>query len=134
VPRLLQDLDLEAAACQLALPDELVAHVDPQHLDRIVANLVLNALRHGAPPIRVRASGDDTRVELTVADNGSGLHPADLERVFDRFARGRDAEQSTGTGLGLAVVRELAVANGGEITYRRCADGPCFVLTLPRST
>lgn len=133
VPALVADLGVDPAACRFDLPDGLVARVDRRHLERIVTNLVMNALRHGEPPISIRAAEDDASVVMAVADNGAGLHPADGERVFDRFARGRDADQSTGTGLGLAVVRELAEANGGEIAYRFCEDGPCFVLTLPRS-
>lgn len=133
LPTLVDDLGFDPADCRVELAEPLHVHVDPHHLERIVSNLVHNALHHGAAPVHIRGREVDDHVVVTVADSGSGLDPAEAERVFDRFTRGRDAEQSTGTGLGLAVVRELAVANGGEITYRRCEDGPCFELTLPRA-
>ena len=132
LPTLVDDLGFDPTDCRIELEEPLHAHVDPHHLERIVSNLVHNALHHGSAPVHIRGREAGSHVVVTVADSGSGLDPMETERVFDRFTRGRGAEQSTGTGLGLAVVRELAVANGGEITYRRCEDGPCFELTLPR--
>lgn len=133
VPDVLDDLGVDEADRRYTLPDELMVQVDAGHLERIVANLVTNALHHGAAPIHIRATAKGDMIALVVADTGEGIHPSETEQVFDRFARGRGAERSTGTGLGLAVVRELAVANGGAVDYRRCEEGPCFEVTLPRT-
>ena len=133
VPELLNDLGVDDAECRYTLPDDLVVQVDAGHLERIVANLVTNALHHGAAPIHISATAKGDTVMLVVADTGEGIDPSETEQVFDRFTRGRGAERSTGTGLGLAVVRELAVVNGGGVDYRRCDEGPCFEVTLPRA-
>ena len=104
----------------------LVVDGDPVRLTQVVDNLVLNALRHGAPPVEVRAAATDAEVEICVHDAGSGVEDALRERLFDRFATG----SSRGTGLGLFLVRELARAHGGDATYR--PHDRAFVVTLPR--
>ena len=104
----------------------LVVDGDPIRLTQVVDNLVLNALRHGAPPVEVRATGTDAEVAICVHDAGSGVEAALRERLFDRFATG----SSRGTGLGLFLVRELARAHGGDATYR--PHDRAFVVTLPR--
>jgi len=91
----------------------------------MVDNLVLNALRHGEPPVHVTASGGGGQVEIVVRDAGEGVAEDLRDRLFERFATG----SRHGTGLGLFLVRELARAHGGEASYRP-ADG-AFVLSLP---
>src|SRR5262249_56332965 len=84
------------------IPDDLAAVVDPLVLERVVSNLVANAVRYGAPPIRIRAQQRDRHLRVAVEDAGPGI-PKELEgRIFDRFARGGG---ETGTGLGLAIAR-----------------------------
>lgn len=104
----------------------LVVHGDPVRLTQVMDNLVLNAVRHGRPPVEVTATGSATEVEICVRDAGSGVEDDLRDRLFDRFATG----SSRGTGLGLFLVRELARAHGGDATYRP-GDG-AFVVTLAR--
>jgi PAS domain S-box-containing protein len=104
----------------------LVVRADPVRLAQIVDNLVLNAVRHGRPPVRIRARWTDENAEIVVQDDGGGVSEELQKRLFERFATG----SHHGTGLGLFVVRELARAHGGDATYRP-VDG-AFVVTLPR--
>jgi signal transduction histidine kinase len=96
---------------------ELEAEVDALAFDRIVSNLVVNALRHGAPPVVVSARrhrGND-ELRVVVEDAGNGV-PEDIRsRLFDGFARGADASGGPGSGLGLAIARSYAHAHGGDI-------------------
>ena len=107
--------------------------VDPVRIREVVANLVANALRHTPPGGRVTviaASGGDGRsVEVVVRDTGSGIDPALLPHVFDRFAKSAD---SRGSGLGLAIARGLVEAHGGTIAVEsRPGEGSTFRFSLP---
>jgi two-component system sensor histidine kinase BaeS len=93
-----------------------IIEVDPVRIREVLANLVANALRHTPSGGRVTVSGsvlDERWLGLEVRDTGSGIAPALLAHVFDRFAKGDD---SSGSGLGLAIARQLVVAHGGEIS------------------
>jgi signal transduction histidine kinase len=93
---------------EVAVPDDLETLIDPDAFDRIVSNLVVNALKYGAPPVTITAEQRDTHFRLAVEDRGSGVGKEFVPRLFERFARG-DAAQKGGSGLGLAirpVVRE----------------------------
>jgi len=83
-------------------------------LRRMVRNLLENARRYGAPPIEVSLRADDSKVELTVGDHGSGVPQAERERVFEPFYRYAAAADG-GAGLGLALVRQIARRHGGEV-------------------
>lgn len=112
-----------------------VVEVDPRHLERILVNLLVNAERHGQPPLSLSATGaDDTHVEVRVRDHGHGIPTEELDRLFQRFTRGDDRDNVPGTGLGLSIVRELAELNGGTVTYEAGDPGACFVLRLRRVT
>jgi two-component system, OmpR family, sensor kinase len=87
---------------------------DPERLRQIVANLVDNAGRYARTTIRVRTHGAGDRVVVTVEDDGPGIPTDQRPRVFDRFYRGRRPVGS-GSGLGLAVARELARVDGGTV-------------------
>jgi len=89
---------------------------------RSVDELLSNALNYARSRVNVRVAVEGTWVQLTVSDDGPGVEPAELERLFDRFARGRDAVEG-GSGLGLALVRESAVASGGSAQGRRSELG-----------
>lgn len=112
----------------------VVAVVDPDHLQRILTNYLVNAHNHGAPPVEVSAwIDDDGDVVVAVRDHGDGV-PADFaDQLFGHFARSpHTAGDIAGTGLGLAIVRGLAEANGGAAWYERAADGgACFLVRLP---
>jgi signal transduction histidine kinase len=114
---------------ELDIPDDLAAVVDPVVLERVVSNLVANAARYGAPPIRIAAKQRDRHLRVTVEDAGPGI-PKDLEgRVFDRFARGGG---ETGHGLGLAIARAYAQAHGGDLVYDPSGRGARFELLIPQ--
>jgi signal transduction histidine kinase len=120
-------------------PDEVVLDVDPelrvvvdqQALDRIVSNLLVNAARHGAPPIRVSAGTAGRQLVITIEDRGSGIEPEFASTIFERFTRG-STSSSEGAGLGLAIARSYARAHGGTISYAPVKPhGASFSLTLP---
>jgi signal transduction histidine kinase len=113
---------------ELDIPDDLAAVVDPLVLDRVVSNLVTNAVRYGAPPIRIVANQRDRHLRVAVEDAGPGV-PKDLEgRIFDRFARGG----KSGHGLGLAIARAYAQAHGGNLIYQPRPSGARFELLIPQ--
>ncbi|MEN3342109.1 MAG: two-component system, OmpR family, sensor histidine kinase MtrB [Actinomycetota bacterium] len=113
-----------------ALPG-LTAVVDPQAFDRIVSNLLANALRHGAAPFRVSAAREEHRLLVTVEDGGPGVAPEFVASLFDRFTRGATAS-SQGAGLGLSIAQTYARAHGGTLRYERAEPpGARFRLTLP---
>ncbi|MGW2225170.1 ATP-binding protein [Streptomyces formicae] len=115
------------------LPDGVRAVVDPRRIDVVVANLVGNALRHGAEPVSLTlaASGDWVTVEVT--DRGPGLAPDVLPHVFDRFYKADSARtRSEGSGLGTAIALENARLHGGTIEVaNRAGGGAAFTLRLP---
>ncbi len=102
---------------------------DLRHIERVVQNLVDNALTHGGEPVWIDLSRHDDQVVLRVADDGPGIAVADRSRVFERFVHG-DAPGSTGLGLFLSL--GIAWAHGGDL---KIVDdehrGACFELTLP---
>ena len=122
---------LEDDRVHIEVEGDPVASVDPQHLERIVVNLLVNADRHGAPPIVVTARTRAGMVELETRDHGPGIPGEDAELVFERFARANGQQAVTGTGLGLAIVRELAVLGGGEVGYDDAEPGARFTVRLP---
>ncbi|MFJ8432800.1 ATP-binding protein [Kitasatospora sp. NPDC094019] len=120
-----QPLDLETVPPVLA---------DPPLLERVLANVVTNALRHNAPgaPVLVAASHHAGRVELRVIDRGPGIAPEDRDRVFLPFQRLGDTDNTTGVGLGLALSRGLAEAMGGSLEVEDTpGGGATMLLTLP---
>lgn len=116
---------------ELDLPDDLAAVVDPLVLERVVSNLLANAVRYGAPPIRIVAYRRDRHLRVAVEDAGPGV-PKDLEgRIFDRFARGGSSGEA-GYGLGLAIARAYAQAHGGDLIYNPGSGGARFELLIPQ--
>jgi signal transduction histidine kinase len=118
-----------ADAVELDIPDDLAAVVDPLVLERVVSNLVANAARYGAPPIRISAQQRDRHLRVAVEDCGPGV-PKELEgRIFDRFARGGG---EAGHGLGLAIARAYAQAHGGDLVHDPRPGGARFELLIPQ--
>jgi signal transduction histidine kinase len=105
---------------------------DARLLRRLLRNLLENARRHGAPPTQVRIARDGANATVTVSDNGPGVPPSEVEDIFRPFYRPRDARERAGTGLGLALVRQIARRHGGDARCTVMEDGrSCFIVTLP---
>lgn len=119
------------------LGDEPVtADVDPRRVERVVRNLVANAIEHAEEkPVEVTVAGDGHAVAVVVRDHGVGMTVDETQHVFDRFWRADPARARTsgGTGLGLAISLEDAHLHGGWLeAWGRPARGASFRLTLPR--
>jgi two-component system, OmpR family, sensor histidine kinase MtrB len=118
----------------------VVAEVDPRRIERVVRNLVVNAIEHGEGRdvvVRLAASRDGGAVAVAVRDYGIGLRPGEVERVFNRFWRADPARARTtgGTGLGLSIAVEDAHLHGGRLeAWGEPGGGAQFRLTLPRAT
>ena len=112
-----------------------VVEGSPDDLHRLVLNLIENALLHTprGTPVSVAVSAADGVVRLEVADRGPGISPDLRERIFERFARqGGDSARSTGSGLGLSIVRAVADAHEGRVEAGDAeGGGASFVVTLP---
>lgn len=113
--------------------EKTVIEGDPVALKRLVSNLVENALKYGGRA-RGRAFSEDGMAIIEIDDDGPGVPPADLERVFEPFYRGEPSRnrETGGMGLGLAVVRSLARAHGGDVTLaNRLGGGLRATVKLP---
>jgi two-component system osmolarity sensor histidine kinase EnvZ len=128
-------VDIAAVARQLLATRArgVVAHTHELLLERLLANLVDNAMRHGRPPVTIRLStaGDD--VLLDVDDDGPGLPPDAQSRLTQAFARGDASRGTPGTGLGLAIVQQIVRRMQGDLSFER-VDGTARVrVRLPAS-
>ncbi|MGH3753916.1 MAG: MtrAB system histidine kinase MtrB [Pseudonocardiaceae bacterium] len=123
------DLDLPAG--------EVIAEIDPRRVERIVRNLLTNALDHGeGRPVEVAVAADADAVAVLVRDHGVGLQPGQQDLVFTRFWRGDPSRdrRTGGTGLGLSISLEDARLHGGWLhAWGEPGRGSAFRLTLPRS-
>jgi two-component system sensor histidine kinase BaeS len=111
-----------------------VVNGDPRRLRQVVTNLLSNAAKFtpggGKVDISVKKSADWARLE--VSDSGPGIPDDEIQRIFDRFFRGRAGQASGGSGVGLAVVKDLVEAHGGEVHAESPASGGAvFVVRLP---
>jgi signal transduction histidine kinase len=107
----------------------------PQALKRCLGNLLENAVKYGKFA-KVVVNDGDARMQITIQDEGPGLAPADLEKVFEPFYRveGSRSRETGGTGLGLTIARSVAEAHGGSLVLRNRAEGGLeAALVLPRS-
>src|SRR5690606_3553627 len=129
---------MEKAGLELKLELEAIGEsvfVDRNMWEKIVLNLLSNAFKHtfeGGITVSVRRAGE--AVEFAVRDTGTGIAPADLTRIFERFHRVKGARSRTheGTGIGLSLVRELVQLHGGDITVDSVVDaGSTFTVTIP---
>jgi two-component system phosphate regulon sensor histidine kinase PhoR len=140
VEKVFSDLHAKAENKNVSLINELpelAASADVNRLDQVFANLVDNAIKYGRASGSVRVGGekmDDGKLEIFVRDDGPGIPPESLDRVFERFYRvdkARSRDQG-GTGLGLSIVKHIVHAHGGDV---RCESelgkGATFFFTLP---
>jgi two-component system, OmpR family, manganese sensing sensor histidine kinase len=111
-----------------------IVYGNPDQIERILANLLENALRYtpSGGRVTVETWKEGTGVFVAVRDSGIGIAPEHLERIFDRFWRADAGRSSQGSGLGLAIARALARRHGGDVTATsRYGDGSTFVISLP---
>ncbi|WP_369144053.1 ATP-binding protein [Streptomyces sp. R44] len=115
------------------LEEGIRARLDPRRFDVVVANLVGNALRHGAAPVTVRLYAEGDELVTEVADRGPGIHPDVLPHVFDRFYKADQARtRSAGSGLGLAITLENVRLHGGTVrAANHPAGGAVFTVRMP---
>jgi signal transduction histidine kinase len=113
---------------EIEVAADLVVRADPQRLEQIIVNLATNALRYGEPPFRVEGSRHDAVVEVVFTDRGPGIPEDEVELLFEPF---RTESDRGSVGLGLAIVRALAEAQGGSASYEPNAPrGARFAVTL----
>lgn len=133
VARALDALGADALRVAVTLDDDApLVRVDAAQLERVLVNVLENALRYSSPSdaVELTASSTGDDVLLRVEDRGPGLAPEDVERIFEPFEHGRAAGE--GTGLGLAIARGFAEANGCRLwAEARPGSGAAFTLALP---
>ncbi|WP_062318655.1 sensor histidine kinase [Demequina maris] len=137
VDRLRPQFDHRGVTLETAVAAAPVA-VDRDRILQVLVNLLGNALAHsedgGRVRVAVEARGDDAVAE--VADEGDGIAPEELDRVFERFYRGPGSGERPGRGIGLTIARSLARAHGGDVSARSDGRGrgATFTLVLPRAS
>jgi two-component system sensor histidine kinase KdpD len=131
----LGDLGVQAGRVEVSLPEESpIVAVDAQQVERALVNLIENALKFSRPgePVRVQIGAHGAVGVVRVVDHGPGVPPDELEQIFEPFRRGREAGNVRGAGLGLAIARGFAEANGGHVSVEsRRGQGATFTLELP---
>jgi signal transduction histidine kinase len=131
--------DAKRVAVQARVPDDLApARANPEKLQRVLFNLIQNAIRHTPADgsVTVAAESNGGTVEVEVADTGEGLPPEDRERAFEPFYRGgafAARAAGDGTGLGLTICRAIVEAHGGEIWFADSRRGARVRFSLPRA-
>jgi PAS domain S-box-containing protein len=121
-----------AGPVEVAGVDGVLVKADRIRVVQILTNLLGNAARYGEPPIRLEVVPAGSRVEIRVCDAGAGVSDELRPQLFRKFVRGA-GRRDRGTGLGLFIVRELALRQGGDAWYEQSDSGQsCFCFTLPR--
>jgi signal transduction histidine kinase len=139
----LEALRPQAMLKQLSLEPAIVGtlplvEIDALRMQRVLYNLVQNALRHTPPDgtVVVRAADTGSELEIAVQDNGEGVEPEDLPEIFERFYRGSRARTRTeaGSGLGLTIARAIVELHGGRIwAHSERGHGATFFFTVPKA-
>jgi signal transduction histidine kinase len=120
------------APVEIRVAEDLEANADPVVLERVVTNLVTNAIRYGEPPVILTAEQHDRHLRISVEDRGAGVPAEFVPALFERFARGPQGRPVRGTGLGLAIARSYARAHRGDLIYHDAdPHGARFELVLP---
>jgi signal transduction histidine kinase len=135
--RVASDLSLQAAAAgssvSLAPHAPVTGWWDEFRIEQVIVNLLTNALRYGGgQPVEVSVHDDAGKVRIDVRDQGRGIAPADIERIFEPYERGARNGEPKGLGLGLYISRQLATSHGGALTVTsQPGQGSTFSLLLP---
>jgi len=119
---------------EIDVPDGLVVPLRPRMLQVVLGNLLDNALRYAGRGATFRTSAyqDGDTVLLEVSDDGAGVDPSDVPRLFERFFRSDRSRATRGTGLGLAIVKHIARVHAGHLQIEsRLGTGSCFTIRLP---
>jgi signal transduction histidine kinase len=114
--------------------DHLSVMVDRDRIEHVFDNLIANAIQHtgAGGSIHLRATADGEFARFAVVDTGEGIPAEELPRIFDKFYRIATSRHSGGAGLGLAIVREIIAAHGGQIDVAsEPGNGTTFTFTLP---
>jgi two-component system sensor histidine kinase KdpD len=130
VARSLEAIGPDADRVEVSLPaDSPLLHIDAGQIERVLVNLLENALKISTEPVEVTTELEDGMVVLRVLDRGPGFEPNAAERIFQPFERGA---AGGGAGLGLAIAKGFAQANGGRVWAEpRAGRGAAFALALP---
>ncbi|WP_426512891.1 ATP-binding protein [Dactylosporangium sp. McL0621] len=135
IPRAVDDLGPLAVGVRISVADDLPeVYADPALLERVLVNVLANAVRHSPPghPPMIGVSEHAGLVDIRIIDHGPGIPAADRDRVFQPFQRLGDRDNATGVGLGLALSRGLAEAMGGSLQPEHTPGGGLtMTLTLP---
>jgi heavy metal sensor kinase len=118
------------------VPDQSHFAGDIRMLQRMLSNLIDNAIKYTPPggSVNVSVSENDAQVVVSVKDTGIGISPSDLPRIFERFYRCDQSRGQAGIGLGLSLARAIARGHGGDITAKSSLDrGSTFTVTLPKN-
>ena len=120
------------ADVEVDVDEGLVVLAEPQRLRRILGNLIDNAVVHGAGTVRITGARAGPDVLVRVSDDGPGVAPADTSRIFERFYKSDASRAVGGSGLGLSIARQHAVALNGDLTLDEARpSGASFILRLP---
>jgi two-component system sensor histidine kinase KdpD len=129
---LARDEGLAGHAIEVETPESCPAMANADLVQRVLLNLVDNATKYGAPPIRIRVEEEGGTVMLAVMDQGPGIRAKDRDRIFDRFTRLDVTGSLPGMGLGLPIARDLLAACGGRVWVEEApGGGAVFRVTLP---
>lgn len=129
-------LDVQRVRVAVA-PDLPAVYADPDRLERVVINLLSNALKYSPAErdVLISAVRDGEDILLSVVDRGSGIDPADAPHIFDRYFRSRAGRAAGGLGLSLFIAKSLVEAHGGRIRVEsEPGKGSTFSFTLPSYT
>ncbi len=129
----LAEIGTKPGEIQVSCSPGLTVIADRAEFSMMLANYLDNAVAYGGPPIEIRAAEREGYAEIRVADHGPGVPAPIIPRRFERFTRAPGTEhKAEGTGLGLWIVRNFALANGGDAWYEPSGTGgSCFCLHLP---
>lgn len=119
---------------QVDVPEGLRIRADRTRLRQVLANLVDNALKYGREggEVRIAACERDDRVEISVADQGRGIPPTEIDKIWDRLYRGDLSRTQRGLGLGLSFVKAIAEAHGGSVRVEsELGEGSRFIIDWP---